>query len=456
MKTVASVAAIRRAEELFFDAHPGVDLMARAAHQIAKSAIAMTEPAETILVAVGPGNNGGDGLFAAQELAQKGWHVNLWCVFDKVHEEGLAAALAAGAQQVEAPRLDGVALVIDAVFGIGSRPGLPDTVAEFASACDDWQVPVLSVDIPSGMDADSHLVGKDTFEADQTVTFGAMKMCHAAAPAAAFCGSVKVADIGFEVETSGPKVIETSDLVEMWPFPDYNSDKYARGVVGIDTGSPRFPGASLLNITGALHSGAGMIRYVGPLSRELVLTRHPSVTFGIGKVNSWVVGSGWGAPDIERLKRRIAPGTPMVVDAEALDLLDRVKLPAGSLLTPHAGELARILDVSREDVEARPIEFAKEAAERFHGAVLLKGATQYVCDAKDCIIALAGPAWTAQAGSGDVLAGIAGTLLAAKVPPLLAGAMAASVQAQAAHLMPGPHPPDEIAHAIADMLGRLG
>nr|WP_076389509.1 NAD(P)H-hydrate epimerase [Vaginimicrobium propionicum] len=456
MKKVASVAEIRRAEELFFDAHPGVDLMARAAHQVAKAAITMTETGETILVAVGPGNNGGDGLFAAQELAQQGYLVNLWCAFDKAHEKGLEAALAAGARRVEAPRLDDVSLVIDAVFGIGSRPGLPDNVAEFAGACDDWQIPVLSVDIPSGMDADSHLVGKDTFEAEKTVTFGAMKMCHAAAPAAAFCGTVQVADIGFEVETSGPKVIETIDLVDLWPFPDYNSDKYARGVVGIDTGSPRFPGASLLNVTGALHSGAGMIRYVGPLNRELILSRHPSVIFGIGRVNSWVVGSGWGAPDIERLKRRVTPGTPLVVDAEALDLLDRVKLPSGSLLTPHAGELARILGVSREEVEAEPIKFAKQAAERFHSAVLLKGATQYVCDAKDCIIALAGPAWTAQAGSGDVLAGVAGTLLAAKVPPLLAGAMAASVQAQAANLMPGPHPPDEIAHAIADTLGRLG
>ena len=145
-------------------------------------------------------------------------------------------------------------------------------------------------------------------------------------------------------------------------------------------------------------------------------------------------------------------GVPLVVDAGALDRLRQAQppgapsLPPGSLLTPHAGELARLLGVERAGVESDPIGHAREVAAALGACVLLKGATQY-CAAPDgsVLVVEAGPAWTATAGSGDVLAGIAGALLAAGVPALRAGALAAALQARAAAAMPGPHTPDEVA-----------
>jgi NAD(P)H-hydrate repair Nnr-like enzyme with NAD(P)H-hydrate dehydratase domain len=216
-------------------------------------------------------------------------------------------------------------------------------------------------------------------------------------------------------------------------------------------------------VLGALNSGSGFIRFCGTEdAKPALLTRCPSVTFGAGRVQAWLVGSGWpGDPsDRERFKNRAADGVPMVIDAGALQVLKQLResggaaLPPGCLLTPHAGELASLLGTSRGEVERDPLRWARMAAERFAASVLLKGSTQYsVAPDGSALIAVQGPAWTAQAGSGDVLAGIAGTLLAAGLDAQLAGAVAASVQAMTAARNPGPLPPDSLAEHLPEVIG---
>ncbi len=466
MRAVVTADAVRAAEQRFFVSHSGADLMAVAAAAVAAAARRMladvAEPWQ-VLVVVGPGNNGGDGLFAAAELARDGVDVSVWPTSGRIHTEGAEAARDAGCQVVDTPevvaRLADCDLVIDAVLGIGGRGGLREPVASVAAEIEALGVPVLAVDLPSGLDADSATVRGAAFRAGHTVTFIAEKPCHVTQPAASWCGEVEVVDIGVGVPTPLAHLVEAADVARMWPWPDSTSDKYSRGVVGIDTGSDEYTGAALLGALGAVHSGAGMVRFAGASrAGDLMRPLLPSVVHGAGRVQAWVCGSGWGrdAANARRLVDRVADGVPMVVDADALGVLDDVLLPPGSLLTPHAGELARLLSADRSEVEDDPIGAAREAAGRHRATVLLKGATQYVVTPEGTVgLAIGGPAWTAQAGSGDTLAGIAGTLLAAGLDAASAGLLAASVQAMTAAEHPGPRPPDALARLLPDTLARL-
>ena len=252
-------------------------------------------------------------------------------------------------------------------------------------------------------------------------------------------------------------VVTAGEIAAWWPVPGAESHKYTRGVVGIDAGSPQYPGAALLAIAGALGAGPGMVRYLGSAPRDLVVGRFPSVVLADGQVQAVVAGSGWGAlaEAGPRLREAMERRVPLVIDADALRLLP-ADLPAETLLTPHAGELARLLGVERGEIEADPVAAAVLAAERFKATVLLKGAVQPVASPDGSVrLALPGPAWTAQAGSGDVLAGACGTLLAAGLPAGRAGLMAASLQALTASRFPGPYPPDVQASRFPEVVWGL-
>ena len=217
----------------------------------------------------------------------------------------------------------------------------------------------------------------------------------------------------------------------------------------------------MLGVLGALRSGPGMVRFAGPTAiMAFILSRAPSVVIGEGRVQAWVLGSGWGTHDgnADRFIRRAADGVPMVIDADALGLLP-AELPEGCLLTPHAGELARMLQIERSQVEADPRAAAVRAAQRFRATVLVKGSIQWVARPDGTVrAALPGPAWTAQAGSGDVLAGMCGTLMAAGLDAADAAVCAAGMQAATAISMPGPYAPDQIAELlpgiVTTVLGR--
>lgn len=206
------------------------------------------------------------------------------------------------------------------------------------------------------------------------------------------------------------------DAAQLYRAPILSDDKYSRGVLGVATGSLTYPGAALLGVDGALSTGIGMVRYSGPASVcAAMLTRRPEVVYDGGRVDAWVVGSGMSATDSEAMDRAraaLSQGIPSVVDAGSLSLLP---LPGVIVATPHAGELARALGVPREEVEEGPSEHALVAASTWGATVILKGSTTFIAtpDHEEYSVNLATP-WLATAGTGDVLAGVIGSLMASR------------------------------------------
>jgi len=208
--------------------------------------------------------------------------------------------------------------------------------------------------------------------------------------------------------------------------PTDGSDKYSRGVLGMVTGSERYPGAAVLGVEGAARTGVGMIRYLGAdRPADLVMRRRPEIVTAPGRVQGWLIGSGMDAAsrpedDAQRLRSALRDGTPLVIDAGALDLVGRASAPV--VVTPHFRELATVLAaaadddsdaVTADDIAADPAGWAARAADSLGVTVLLKGHTTYVAAPHGPRYAVtAGPAWLATAGSGDVLGGVLGALVA--------------------------------------------
>lgn len=410
----------------------------------------------TVHLLVGPGNNGGDALWAGAFLRRRNVRVRAFLLTGHAHEAGLTALLRAGGTLLDRAELTRPCdLIIDGLFGIGGRASDPDPDLRAALTT----APVVAVDVPSGLAADATTASG--LRADRTVTFGGHKIAHLTQPER--CGPVDHIDIGLDLPATGPAALEAwdpTDVAAHWPVPTRHDHKYTRGVVGIDAGSATYPGAARLAVTGALHAGAGMVRYTGtaPDPRAL-LAAFPSVVLAEGRCQAHVAGSGWGERDDARARvAALVADAPTVLDADALDAacLDGLDL-TGGLLTPHAGELARLLDVDRASVDADPLGHARRAADRFGATVLLKGGLQYVATPGVVTVRMPvpGPGWTARAGSGDTLAGACGALLATGMGAPLAAVLAASLQALTAATRPGPWPPDELAAAFPATIARL-
>lgn len=242
---------------------------------------------------------------------------------------------------------------------------------------------------------------------------------------------------------SDTRTISTAEVAALLRAPGPLDDKYSRGVLGLITGSTRYPGAAVLGIEAALRTGVGMARYLGPdRPTDLVLQRRPEAVTVAGRVQAWVVGSGMEAGDVEdaeRVRAALASGHPIVIDAGALDAVGFATGPA--IITPHARELARLTGRELDAVLADPAAAARATADELGVAVLLKGsATHVAAPGGTVLVARSAPAWLATAGSGDALAGILGALVATHAAagpvdlPLLArlGAAAAVVHGLAA------------------------
>ncbi len=445
------VDAVRDAETALMASLPEGELMSRAVAGLVEVALArLSERAGRRVVAlVGPGNNGADALYAVARLAAAG--CNAAAVHaDAVHDGALEAAHAAGvvvARGTGAQASGLVAeadLVLDGILGIGGRAGMPAWGRSWLEAVSDTAY-VLSVDLPSGQDPAGETLDPDGVFADETVTFSVAKPVHLLPPTEQAVGLLTVVDIGLTLAGS-PAVRRLShdDAAASWPVPGPGDDKYSRGVLGIVAGGENYTGAPLLACTAAVTAGAGMVRYVGtPTPASLVRAAVPEAVLGAGRVQAWVVGPGLdltsrakGAEAQRRTAREaLASELPVVVDAGGLDLVSEAR-SAATLLTPHAGECARLLtrlgdhEVSRAEVEAAPLRHARQLRDRTGAAVLLKGSTTLVVPADPGAAVWSqadAPAWLATAGAGDVLAGICGTLLAAGLPPDEAGALAALV-----------------------------
>ena len=465
MRRAHSVEQVRAAEKALMASLPEGALMQRAAAGLAYAVIGHLRGrglggayGKRIVLLVGSGDNGGDALYAGALLARRGARVEAWLLSDRAHAGGVAALKAAGGtvSPVSTSSTTGAFdVVVDGIVGIGGKPGLrPDAEAALALLAG---IPVVSVDTPSGVCVDSGEVDGAHVTADLTVTFGTYKPCHLLDPAASACGTVQLVDIGLRLPTPAIESLEAADVADLMPRPAPDGHKYSRGVVGLRVGSATYPGAALLAVSGANTGLAGMVRYVGTAS-EWVKRHNPEVV-GDGQAQAWVVGSGSADGANSALAFARASGVPLVIDADSLRALNG-PLGVPAILTPHAGELAALIREDRGDIEARPLHYARLAAKRFDAVVLLKGRrTTIASPDPDTPVRVntTGTSWLATAGSGDVLGGLIGSLLAAGLAPIDAASAGAWLHGAAATLASdgGPVTASGVAAAIPAVIRSL-
>ncbi|GAA3317225.1 NAD(P)H-hydrate dehydratase [Nonomuraea dietziae] len=444
MRTAYTADQIRAAELTLMATLPEGALMQRAATGLAVVCAGLLGRVygSRVLVLVGSGDNGGDALHAGAWLARRGARVEALLAGSKTHEEGLAAFLRAGGRVAE--DMGEADLIVDGLVGIGATGALREPYASLANRANAAQALVVAVDVPSGVDASTGRVAGTAVRAHLTVTMGAVKTGLLVDPGASYVGALELVDIGLGPHLPDPDVaaMTAEDVDDLLPRPGAESDKYRRGVVGVAAGSDRYTGAAVLAVGGALRAGAGMVRYVGtapPVHQvraswpEAVITQleTPSLE-SVGRVQAWVVGPGLGTDDWahELVARVLATDVPVLVDADALTIVAREKgllrRTAPVLITPHAGELSRLLGVPADRVAGARLEHARRAVAELGVTVLLKGSTTVVAEQDRPVrVNPTGTPWLATGGTGDVLSGVGGTLLAGGLGACDAGACAA-------------------------------
>ncbi|GHH78618.1 bifunctional NAD(P)H-hydrate repair enzyme [Streptomyces sulfonofaciens] len=487
MRSAYSVETVRAAERELMARLPEGALMQRAASGLAAACAELLGRVygSRVVLLVGSGDNGGDALYAGARLARRGAGVTaLLLAPERTHPGGLAALRAAGGSAREAAggALDGRAaedgavaagvaelirradLVVDGIVGIGGSGGLRPAAVPLAVLARASDAVVVAVDLPSGVEADSGEVRGEAVRADATVTFGTHKPGLLIDPAREYAGATRLVDIGLRPHlppTADLEALQHADVAALLPSPAAESDKYRRGVVGVAAGSARYPGAAVLAVSGALHGGAGAVRYVGPAG-DAVIARFPETLVSAGppskagRVQAWVVGPGVG-DDAGVVDEVLASDVPVLVDADGLRLADRAAVrarTAPTLLTPHAGEAAALLGTSREEVEAARLPAVRELAARYGATALLKGSTTLVAgpDGGPVRVNPTGTPWLATAGSGDVLSGLAGSLLAGGLDALDAASVAAYLHGLAGRVAAGEGAPvgaSEVAATVA-------
>ncbi|GAA1921686.1 NAD(P)H-hydrate dehydratase [Nocardioides marmoribigeumensis] len=467
MRRAHTVEQVRTAEEAAFAVTPDGALMQRAAAGLATALADLLGHVygARVLLVVGAGNNGGDTLHAGARLARRGAAVD--CVLlspDRTHHGGLAALRAAGGRVVQTPG-PSYDVAVDGIVGIGgSGPLRPEAAALVGSLS---HLTWVAVDTPSGVGVDGGLVDGPHVAADLTVTFGTHKPVHLVDPGARACGVVHLVDLGLDLPPAPVEALQEHDVAALLPQPAPAAHKYTRGVVGVRAGSADYRGAGVLSVSGAACGLAGMVRFVPAGSLEeaapviaLVQAAHPEAVVGTGRVQAWVVGSGGGDSSAEQLRAALADDVPVVVDADALSVLEECGGVAGrpAVLTPHAGELARMTGVPREEVEADQLGSARRAAARFGCVVMLKSRHTVVAHPDGRVrVTTVGPPWLATAGAGDVLGGLVGALLAAGLSAYDAASVGSWVHGAAAALArpEGPVSAAEVARAIPELCARL-
>lgn len=431
---------------------PGFALMLSAGQAVAQAAMDLVEQGP-ILVIAGRGNNGGDGFVAAAELAARGRDVSVILLCERDTLKGDAALAARGWKNPVLPfnpqAIGAPALIIDALFGAGlDRPvkGDPLTVIEAINA---GGVPVLSVDLPSGINGTVGTVMGAAVRATETITFFRRKPGHLLFPGRLHCGRVRVADIGIDaavLKDIRPTTFE--NVPELWrnafPVPRIDGHKYARGHAVVVSGDMAATGAARLAARGALRAGAGLVTVASPrdavainaaaLTAVMVRAIDTAAEFADlitdRRLNACVIGPGAGVGQRTRdlVLAALLARPALVLDADALTsfgdaperLFEAIKTTdcPQVVLTPHEGEFPRLFsDMSNKNPVRSKLERVRIAAERSGAVVLLKGPDTVIAapDGRAAIAANA-PPWLATAGSGDVLAGMIGGLLAQGVP----------------------------------------
>lgn len=439
-------AEMRAAEERYPHYPDSIpELMERAGTAVAREAMLAFPAARSFACVCGGGSNGGDGRVAARVLREAGH----------------------AAEEVT-DGLDGYDVVVDALFGTGFHGAPRPEAAELIERINAAPAPVVSVDLPSGVDASTGEVAGAVVDADLTVTFHAPKVGLVVAPGRFHAGHVVVVDIGLEGSPTAARRALPA-ILDAVPLRGPRDTKYSAGSVLVVGGQPGMTGAAALCALAALRADAGYVTLAvpaGSLRTAEVLALEPvkvaweedtaldTILEVSTRASALALGPGLGRSDARRaLVRDLLArlDLPAVVDADALFGLEPVERTAPTVLTPHAGELARLLDTTAEWVGAHRLEAARAGAERFGATVLLKGADTIVASPGGAVVVSdQGPPSLATAGTGDVLTGIVASFLAKGLDPALAAAAAAVAHARAAEL--APHRAGLVASDLLDAL----
>ncbi|MGA0595302.1 NAD(P)H-hydrate dehydratase [Enterovirga sp. CN4-39] len=452
---------------------PGFTLMIRAGEAAAEAAARMLPEAGRVLVLCGPGNNGGDGFVVSRLLANKGHNVTVAAMklLSGLTGDAAEAGHLWGEEPLPLAGADpaGADLVIDALFGTGLARDLDGEVAALIARVNAAGRPVLAIDIPSGIDADSGLVRGAAVRADRTITFACRKPGHLLQPGRAHAGIVEVADIGVSCDgLSGPTLFANGQ--DLWrkafPRPGETAHKYDRGHALVVSGGPANTGAARLAARGALRTGAGLVSVVTSARALSVNAAHlTAIMMRVcddpdefsdlltdDRFNALALGPALGVGETTRrwVETALEADRATVLDADALTsfsgsaeafaALTRAPRETPVVLTPHEGELKRLLAGSGEaSAEARAIAARPSKLERALGLasftdafVILKGADTVIASPQGrAAINLNGSAYLGTAGSGDVLGGIVAGLMAQGMPGFEAAACAVWMHAEA-------------------------
>jgi hydroxyethylthiazole kinase-like uncharacterized protein yjeF len=433
LEPLYTAAEMRTVEERY--AGTVEELMERAGRAIAERTLRDFPEARSFTVVCGSGSNGGDGKIAARELEAAGKEV---LVVEAKPED-------------EQKELGTPHVLIDALFGTGFEGEPREGAARLIEQMNALGCPVLAVDLPSGVDASTGEVAGAAVEADITVTFHAAKVGHYVTPGAHLAGYVEVVDIGLPpLQTRHART--TREILGLVPRRSPRDNKYTAGYVVVAGGSRGMTGAPCLSALAAFRSDAGYVALAGPRSAvpvfEAVKRQLDEDSDGLvteeaaaavlelcRRRGSLAVGPGLGRSEGTKafVKRLLAEAElPAVVDGDALFGLEPAKWPEPRVLTPHSGELARLLGVEAEWVDAHRMQAAEQAVERFECIVLLKGDGTLAAAPGEGMLVCGGFPTLATAGTGDVLTGILASFLAKGIEPLLAAAAAATAQHWAA------------------------
>ena len=460
-------------EDLFSKGTDSFDLMQRAGNAVAEFVHAKW-PEGRIQVLCGPGGNGGDGFIAAAKLAKLWREVEVFCLVGKEALTGDAAKAAAEwdgeikllETALEAPH----DIVLDALFGGGlSRPldGIAAKLAERGGR-------VVSIDVPSGIDGESAKSLGPCFRAEGTITFAALRPAHVLLPGAAYCGGVFVADIGVPVQT---QLLENSPL--LWgrnlPQPGQGSHKHARGHMAVVSGNAASTGAARLAGRAGLRAGAGLVTLLSPPDAVAVNASHLTAIMlkevasaeqlreTIESASTVILGpaAGINTGTRKNVECLLSTDAKAVLDADALtvfaddhDALYK-QLRADDLITPHIGEFKRIFGDLLE-TEVNKVEATRQAAQMAGCVVLLKGPDTVIAKPDGmAIVNTHATRWLATAGSGDVLAGIAGGLMAQGVDTFTAAAMASWLHGEAGRRVGAGLISEDLEAQLPDILSAL-
>ncbi len=486
MLEILTAAQMRRADALAIaGGAPGMSLMEAAGAAVASAAAALA-PEGPALVIAGPGNNGGDGFVAARRLAAEGRETQVMLLGDPARLRGDAAIARdryAGPVVAAEPGFTGCAVIIDALFGAGLDRPVAGAAAGLVTAMNAAAAPVLAVDVPSGLDADTGAPLGPTVEAAATVTFFRKKPGHLLLPGRERCGAVRLEQIGIPDDVlSEIEITAWENGPALWPealaAPTAAGHKYSRGHALVISGPMSRTGAARLAAGAALRAGAGLVTLASPADALFVNACHltavmlrrvengPALaeTLADPRFTAVALGPGLGVePETRaRVHAALGSGAAVVLDADALTVFEPdpeglfeliAARSAPTILTPHDGEFARLF---ADLADAPKSERARAAARRSGATLVLKGADTVIAapDGRLAINANA-PAWLATAGSGDVLAGVCAGLAARGLPGFEAAAAAVWLHGAAGDEAGPGLIAEDLASALRPVLARL-